>query len=141
MDKKHNILLDKLIDNFIEIANDDKEFLNEIVKENKIKYRKRTESGINKISVLISEAKLELGRQRHFKTNRIFNLLSKLNEVNFIKAITAFSSNTSPQLALQFYRKLNSITDEESLKEDSLLIELIDNIDDIDSFETYINEQ
>jgi len=141
MNEKHSILIDKLIDNIFEVAENDGDFLNEIVMDKIKEQRKRTESGINKIASLISSAKLELGKQRHIKTDKIFNLLSKLNESQFIQTVTTFNSSASPQLALQFYRKFSGSTDRETIKEDSLLIELIDNIVDIDSFEIYINEQ
>ena len=138
-DNKHN-LLDKLADNFAEAAIHDDELSNELFKIPNDEINSKIVQGAATISKIVGQAKLELGKQRHFNTDKIFKILNKIDKKRFIEIITEYTPDTTPQIALQFYRKLSGSKDFDSIKEDALLISLLENINNIDDLEKEISE-
>lgn len=140
MDKNKSTLIDKLTDSFIETAKSDEEFFLEVVNSTKNEVLQNIKHNTARISTIVGQTKLELGKQRHFNTEKIFNILNKFNKKRFIEIITQYTPETTPQIALQFYRKINGYEDFDSIKEDTILISFIENINNIDDLEKETSE-
>lgn len=131
MTNKYQQSIEDIVDSMYEVTENDQEFANEVLNDFNSDYQDYLKKGADAINALVGSVKLKYGEQQHLKTNVFIDKIKQLSKEKFIELIEKYRiDNKQLELAIEFHRKLQDTEDTSHIKEDSILVELMDKLDE-----------